>query len=280
MIFLFFIYLQLATQNFPIFSPEDEKIEERENSSIFIKWDSLNFYLYYKTEEKVNTILFLGNGIYGIKNIKLDREYVFLKPMSIILFSDGKKFIVRDSMLIPIVSDSIHVNNSFFKIPKRFLPETTIYIYFALEVRKGDTIINFPEKKEYQFILPVYRVLVDANADLEWDMDIIPKAICEELYPPEEFYMLRIKMSRTILRKGESSYFIVSPQEDGYVSVSFFNEMGQKIGDIENAKWMVKDRDYLIEWTPEYERLKSGKYFCIFYFNGYPVLKIPLFIVK
>jgi len=278
MILTFLILLQVSAQGIPSFSPENEEIKKEGNSSIFVKWDSLNFYLKYEGEYD-EVVLFIGNGT-GMKNLKLGEEYVFIKPMNMILFSDGKKFAVKDSMLVPFINDSLVIKNEFFKIPKSFFPETTFYIYFTLKIRKKDSVYYFPEKRKYQFILPVYKVLVDANGDLEWDADIIPKAICEEIYPPEEFYTLKVKISRTIVKKGEVSYFIVSPQEDGYVTVSLFNEMGQKIKEVAPPKWFIKDRDYLIELRPDYENLNAGRYFCVFYFNGYPVLKVPIFLVK
>ncbi len=272
--FLFlFLFLQIN-----IFIKENEEIEKFRNNSLFVKWDSLNFYLKYEGKEDI--ALFIGNGFYGIKNIKLENEYVFVKPIHLIIYSDGKKFLIKDSILIPLLTDSILVKDNFFKIPKNFFPETTVYIYFSVRVKKSDSIFYFPEKREYQTIIPLYKLLVDANVDGKWDMDIIPKGVIEKIYPPEEFYILKMRMSKTIIRKGEYAYFIVSPYEDGFVSASIFNEMGQKICDLEKAKWMQKDNDYLIEWKPEFDILKPGKYFCIFYLNNCPVLKVPVFLVR
>ena len=272
------IFLFLQFQKEIYFLKENEEIERFENLGIFVKWDTSNFYLNY--EGKENIIVFIGNGEYGMKNIKLEKEYVFVKKIHLILFSDNKKLIVKDSILTPIVSDSIFIKNNFFKIPKNYFRDTTVYIYLGIKIKKEDTSFYLPQKKEYQIVNPLYKFLVDANVDLKWDIDIVPKAICEKIYPPEELYILKMKFGKTIIRKGESAYFVISPYEDGFVSAGIFNEMGQKIEDLEKGKWMEKEKDYLIEWRPEFSILKSGKYFCIFYLNNSPVLKVPIFLVK
>ncbi|MCM8808124.1 MAG: hypothetical protein NC926_09360, partial [Candidatus Omnitrophica bacterium] len=90
MIFAIFLFLQIN-----IFVKENEEIANFRNNSIFVKWDSLNFYLKYEGKEDIT--LFIGNGFYGVKNIKLENEYVFVKPIHLIIYSDGKKFLIKDS---------------------------------------------------------------------------------------------------------------------------------------------------------------------------------------